>query len=230
MSKFKSLIMLCISFLMLYCHDTSSKKEKLKREHNIPTEKTNHSNKEQTFDNLTETEDEDDEDYEDENVKEDETSVTESVTTDNPKKHKFKSFMHVINILKNRYKDIKNMVAKIKPWILEHPDKKKELGNAFTTIYKFLDEKRKIHANNKTFNEYITDAINAGHGNHENGKYGASFGQDININFIFDFFTLFKNHLTTFAKDSKSAEEIFEFIKTKLLNTDPDVNRLITKW
>ena len=60
--------------------------------------------------------------------------------------------------------------------------------------------------------------------------YGTKFGKDINSNFIFDFFNMLTYNMSIFAKDSKSDEEIFEFLKTKLSSTDPDINRLIIKW
>ncbi|QFP42602.1 Mlp family lipoprotein (plasmid) [Borrelia miyamotoi] len=100
--------------------------------------------------------------------------------------------------------DLKSSGPEIEPiytefirWLSNNPQKQKELANAFTKIYDFFDEKRKIHANNRTFDEYITDAINAGYGNHENGKYGKDVVINADIpaitttqhyNYIWDFF------------------------------------------
>ncbi|AOW96095.1 Mlp family lipoprotein [Borrelia miyamotoi] len=127
------------------------------------------------------------------------------------------------NNLKTSRPTLEPIYTEFIPWLLKHPDKQKELANNFTSFYNFLDEKRKIHANNKTFDEYITDAINAGKENNENGKYGSDSITYITLttpvirrnNHIWNFFTNTINQIRYSQTNEKKFKTLQDELKVK---------------
>ncbi|UPA08352.1 Mlp family lipoprotein [Borrelia hermsii] len=58
-------------------------------------------------------------------------------------------------------------------WLYGKIPKQKELANAFTIAYNFLNDKRKLKASNKDFDIYISDGIN-----YQVNKTGSCQGDD----------------------------------------------------
>ncbi|AHH05769.1 Mlp family lipoprotein (plasmid) [Borrelia miyamotoi] len=159
--------------------------------------------------------------------------ILQKDSTLTPEEQKFKLLIFAFNKMKNiMEKDFQSLnftssriqvertYTEFIPWLLNHPDKQKELANSFNSFYNFLDEKRQKYANTKTLNAYIADAINAGKDNHENNKYGAK-----SENFIWH---LFRDTIDSISlKDSK--EEKFENIKIQLTSTNM-INYYRTTW
>ncbi|WP_330730560.1 Mlp family lipoprotein [Borrelia turicatae] len=94
-------------------------------------------------------------------------------------------------------------------WLEGNIQKQKELANAFTKAYDFLDKKRNLKENGKDFDEYISNAIDCGQNNDENGKYG-----NANTNEIEQFFRGVMN--SVFYKNTN--EEIFKCLKEEISN------------
>ncbi|WP_215536501.1 Mlp family lipoprotein, partial [Borreliella bavariensis] len=95
--------------------------------------------------------------------------------------------------------------------------KQKELANAFTKVYNFLETKRQSKASNENFDTYIKGAIdckatnaNKQNGCNHNNKYGSSGDNEI------------KQYFRGVAVDifsKKNNEEIYECLKEKLVDT-----------
>ncbi|UPA11647.1 Mlp family lipoprotein (plasmid) [Borrelia parkeri] len=91
--------------------------------------------------------------------------------------------------------------------------KQKELANAFTIAYKFLDDKKKLKASNKDFDIYISDAIDCHVNKTEpsQGDDGNKYGHD-GINAIYIFFKSTPEHIS----NEHSNETILENLKRDL--------------
>ncbi|AOW96292.1 Mlp family lipoprotein [Borrelia miyamotoi] len=100
-------------------------------------------------------------------------------------------------------------------WIRKNIQKQKELVNAFSRVYKFLENKRQKHASEMTLEEYVMDAIE--HGKNE-------FAENLHMR-IKDFFIrlLFRISL------KGSAEHMFSYLKTILLGKNKETAYITLK-
>ncbi|WP_418905606.1 Mlp family lipoprotein [Borreliella japonica] len=108
-------------------------------------------------------------------------------------------------------------------WLYTDIQKQKELANAFTSVYDFLETKRQSKAKGEDFDTYIKGAIDCkvtndanctdnkhGNDNNEIEQYFRGIAGDI------------------FNK--KSNDEIYQCLKDELLNTDNHYSGLTTNW
>ncbi|ACN55342.1 conserved hypothetical protein (plasmid) [Borreliella burgdorferi WI91-23] len=103
--------------------------------------------------------------------------------------------------------------------------KQKELAQAFTTAYNFLESKRQSKASGEDFDTYIKGAIDCKKNNQQlNNKYG-----DGNENEIEQYF---RGVAGSIFIDKNSNEEIYKCLKDKLLDTGEDGHYagLTTNW
>ncbi len=100
--------------------------------------------------------------------------------------------------------------------------KQKELAQAFTTAYNFLESKRQSKAQNETFDTYIKGAIDCKNNNNNNNKYGNG-SNDIEQYFRGVAGDIFNEN---------SNEEIYKCLKDKLLDTGEGSHYegLTTNW
>ncbi|WP_024654271.1 Mlp family lipoprotein [Borrelia persica] len=159
----------------------------------------------------------------------------ENITLTAEEQKKFKSLNFalekVIEKLQNQIAGCQNDKSKCTNffnWISknEHKQKQKELANAFTKVYDFLEKKRQKKAHDKDFDTYISDAIECQVNNHDCNKDN-KYGNDDNE--IEKFFRGILNDMS--LKDNN--EKMFECLKKELLCTD-DSNKhfdgLTTNW
>ncbi|WP_215540877.1 Mlp family lipoprotein [Borreliella bavariensis] len=104
--------------------------------------------------------------------------------------------------------------------------KQKELANAFTKVYNFLETKRQSKASNENFDTYIKGAINCKAINKQNGcNHNNKYGNGENE--IEQYFRGITDQI--FYKNGN--EEIYECLKDELLNdTTGHYNGLTTNW
>nr|WP_247068009.1 Mlp family lipoprotein [Borrelia puertoricensis] len=125
-----------------------------------------------------------------------------------------------------------------KTWLENNPQKQKELADAFTEAYDFLEEQRKKHAPNEKFDEYITNAILANDGNGkisyntQNGKYGNTVAQyfeerTFGGNSISIFFAAQLIESITTSFKTKSNEKTFEHV---IANISYQTSQLKQYW
>ncbi|WP_215537739.1 Mlp family lipoprotein [Borreliella bavariensis] len=111
-------------------------------------------------------------------------------------------------------------------WLSTDIQKQKELANAFTKVYDFLESKRKLKANSEDFDTYIKGAIDCKATNKQNGcnhdnKYGAV------DNAIEQYFRGITDQI--FYKNGN--EEIYQYFKDELLNnTTSHYDGLTSNW
>ncbi|WP_215535830.1 Mlp family lipoprotein [Borreliella bavariensis] len=112
--------------------------------------------------------------------------------------------------------------------------KQKELANAFTTVYKFLESKRKSKSNGEDFNTYIKGAIdckankenrqgNQNNCNNDNNKYG-----DSQENEIEQYFRGVAGSI--FSKNDNNNEKIYQCLKDELKNEENHYAGLTSNW
>lgn len=112
-------------------------------------------------------------------------------------------------------------------WLSKDIQKQKELANDFKKVYDFLDKKRQEKANNKDFDTYIKEGIdcqanNANGNNCNDGKHG-------NINDTNEIGQYFRGVAgDMYSKNSN--EEIYNCLKTELLNENNHYAGLTTNW
>ncbi|WP_417903261.1 Mlp family lipoprotein [Borreliella burgdorferi] len=102
--------------------------------------------------------------------------------------------------------------------------KQKELAQAFTTAYNFLESKRQSKASGEDFDTYIKGAIDCKKNNQQlNNKYG-----DGNENEIEQYFRGVAGSIFT---DKNDKDEIYKCLKDELLNdTTKHYEGLTTNW
>ncbi len=89
--------------------------------------------------------------------------------------------------------------------------KQKELAQAFTTAYNFLESKRQSKASGESFDTYIKGAIDCkNNNNNNNNKYGNGSN---------DIEQYFRGVADSIFIDKNSNEEIYKCLKDKLLDT-----------
>ncbi|UVY98935.1 Mlp family protein (plasmid) [Borrelia hermsii] len=128
-----------------------------------PTEDQSHSSSKRAMNNLHKETDE---------IKE------KAITLTDDERKKFNSLKHalekVVEKLQNQIQGCQNDKSKCTSfltWLSKDIPKQKELANAFTDVYNFLEKKRQEKASDKDFDTYISDAIDCQAGNND-GKYG----------------------------------------------------------
>ncbi|QFP42485.1 Mlp family lipoprotein (plasmid) [Borrelia miyamotoi] len=89
-----------------------------------------------------------------------------------------KPFIQTLNKKIDQVIECKNRQVKCKidfltfsNWLSKDIKKQKELVNDFTIVYDFLEVKRKKHASNMTFDQYISNAIDNVHNKYSNHIY-----------------------------------------------------------
>ncbi len=95
-------------------------------------------------------------------------------------------------------------------WLSTNIQKQKELANAFTKVYDFLESKRQSKASGESFDTYIKGAIDCKKNNQLNNKYG-----DGSDNLIEQYFRGVAD--STFSHKN-SNDEIYKCLKDELLN------------
>ncbi|WP_330730354.1 Mlp family lipoprotein [Borrelia turicatae] len=140
------------------------------------------------------------------------------ITLTDDEKRKFNSLKNAFNkvLLAPQYQLNKNRLNKclnFLNWLYGKIPEQKEIANAFTIAYKFLDEKRKLKASNKDFDIYISDAINYQVNKIENsqGDDSGKYGYD-GINTIYIFFKSTLEHIS----NEHSNETMLEHLKKDL--------------
>ncbi len=98
--------------------------------------------------------------------------------------------------------------------------KQKELANAFTKVYDFLESKRQSKASGESFDTYIKGAIDCK--NNNNNKYGDGSG-----NLIEQYFRGVAD--STFSYKN-SNDEIYKCLKDELLNENNHYAGLTANW
>ncbi|MDO7273080.1 Mlp family lipoprotein [Borreliella burgdorferi] len=101
--------------------------------------------------------------------------------------------------------------------------KQKELAQAFTTAYNFLESKRQSKAQNETFDTYIKGAIDCkNNNNNNNNKYGNGSN---------DIEQYFRGVAGSIFTDKNDKDEIYKCLKDELLNdTTGHYAGLTTNW
>ncbi|WP_346313226.1 hypothetical protein [Borrelia miyamotoi] len=148
-----------------------------------------------------------------------------------------KPFIQTLNKKIDQIIECKNRQVKCKidfltfsNWLSKDIKKQKELVNEFTIVYDFLEVKRKKHASNMTFDQYISNAID-----NVNDKYG---------NHIYSFFRDSLNNILRANKDKgilldrilndvfrKSANyEIFTRLKKEISENDSPNLQILLRW
>ncbi|WP_417861963.1 Mlp family lipoprotein (plasmid) [Borreliella andersonii] len=105
------------------------------------------------------------------------------------------------------------------------PQKQKELAQAFTTVYNFLDFKRKLKEKDKDFDTYIKEAIDCEKNNqcNNNNKYGSGNSNDIE-----QYFRGVAGSIFTAKNDN---DGIYQCLKDELLNdTNSHYSGLTINW
>ncbi|WP_418909418.1 Mlp family lipoprotein (plasmid) [Borreliella sinica] len=109
-------------------------------------------------------------------------------------------------------------------WLSKDIQKQKELANAFTKVYDFLETKRQSKANNEDFDTYIKGAIDCkvnNNGNCGDNKHGN------NKNEIEQYF---RGVAGSIFENKNNNEEIYQCLKSELLNEDNHYSGLTTNW
>nr|AAB07825.1 lipoprotein [Borreliella burgdorferi 297] len=104
-------------------------------------------------------------------------------------------------------------------WLSTNIQKQKELANAFTKVYDFLESKRQSKASGESFDTYIKGAIDCK--NNNNNKYGDGSGN------------LIEQYFRGVAGDifnENSNEEIYKCLKDELLNENNNYAGLTANW
>ncbi|WP_215540903.1 Mlp family lipoprotein [Borreliella bavariensis] len=121
----------------------------------------------------------------------------------------------------------KNKCTDFFDWLSKDIQKQKELVSAFKKVYDFLASKAK--ANNEDFDAYVQGAIdckvdkdNNKCNNHNNSKYGGGHG----TNEVEEYFRGVAGDM--YSKNSN--EEIYNCLKTELLNENNHYAGLTTNW
>ncbi|WP_330730328.1 Mlp family lipoprotein [Borrelia turicatae] len=170
----------------------------------VPTETQTHTGSKKTLDNLQKKTDE---------------NTQKIITLTADEKKKFNSLKHALNQVIEKLQDqiggckdvSKNKCTNFITWINGNIQKQKELVEAFTTSYNFLEDKRKKYEDNKDFNTYISNAIDCKANNQINqcnndNKYGNG------TNEIEQFFRGILNDMSI----RNTNEEMFDCIKDGL--------------
>ncbi|WP_418905216.1 Mlp family lipoprotein (plasmid) [Borreliella finlandensis] len=105
-------------------------------------------------------------------------------------------------------------------WLSTNIQKQKELANAFTKVYDFLESKRQSKAQNETFDTYIKGAIDCK--NNDNNKYGN--GNDNEIR------QYFKGVADSTFSHKNDNNEIYQCLKDELLNDTNHYAGLTANW
>ncbi|PRR32144.1 hypothetical protein CV695_06350 [Borreliella burgdorferi] len=103
-------------------------------------------------------------------------------------------------------------------WLSTNIQKQKELANAFTKVYDFLESKRQSKASGESFDTYIKGAIDC---KNNNNKYGDGSGN------------LIEQYFRGVAGDifnENSNEEIYKCLKDELLNENNHYAGLTANW
>ncbi|WP_418885199.1 Mlp family lipoprotein [Borreliella carolinensis] len=113
-------------------------------------------------------------------------------------------------------------------WLSTDIQKQKELANAFTKVYDFLESKRQSKANGESFDTYIKGAIDCENNDNNNQKdcNNNKYGNDKNE--IEQYFRGVAGDI--FNKNSN--DEIYKCLKDELLNTGQNGHYagLTTNW
>ncbi|MCD2375716.1 Mlp family lipoprotein [Borreliella burgdorferi] len=104
-------------------------------------------------------------------------------------------------------------------WLSTNIQKQKELANAFTKVYDFLESKRQSKASGESFDTYIKGAIDC---KNNNNKYGDGSG-----NLIEQYFRGVAD--STFSYKN-SNDEIYKCLKDELLNENNHYAGLTANW
>lgn len=112
-------------------------------------------------------------------------------------------------------------------WLSKDTQKQKELANAFTKVYDFLESKRKSKAEGEDFDTYIKGAIDCKAKNDQdncdehNDKYGGDDSNEIEQYFRGVAGDIFNKNFN---------EEIYQCLKEELLKTDNHYSGLTSNW
>ncbi|WP_215536815.1 Mlp family lipoprotein [Borreliella bavariensis] len=141
------------------------------------------------------------------------------------------AFKHTIEKLTDQIqgcKDNKSKCTDFFDWLSTDIQKQKELAEAFTKVYDFLESKRQSKEKDKDFDTYIKEAIDCKTNNQKDCNKDNKYGGDANTNEIEQYFRGVAVEI--FAK--KNNEEIYECLKEKLLDTSDSghYNGLTSNW
>ncbi|WP_418909512.1 Mlp family lipoprotein (plasmid) [Borreliella sinica] len=109
-------------------------------------------------------------------------------------------------------------------WLSKDTQKQKELANAFTKVYDFLESKRKLKAGSEDFDTYIKGAIDcqaANNGNCDDNKHG---------NGTNEIEQYFRGVAGSIFDNKNSNKEIYQCLKSELLNEDNHYSGLTGNW
>ncbi|WP_421115135.1 Mlp family lipoprotein (plasmid) [Borreliella andersonii] len=112
-------------------------------------------------------------------------------------------------------------------WLSKDIQKQKELANAFTKVYNFLESKRQSKASNENFDTYIKGAIDCKTNNQQDcnkdNKYGS--GNDNEIE------QYFRGMAGSVFDNKNDNNEIYKSLKNELLNdTTSHYDGLTANW
>ncbi|APS99213.1 hypothetical protein Bmayo_05920 (plasmid) [Borreliella mayonii] len=105
-------------------------------------------------------------------------------------------------------------------WLFKDPQKQKELANAFTKVYNFLESKRQSKASGESFDAYIKGAIDCK--NNDNNKYGNGSDNEIR--------QYFKGVADSTFSHKNDNNEIYKCLKDELLDDTNHYAGLTANW
>ncbi|UPA15358.1 Mlp family lipoprotein [Borrelia turicatae] len=157
------------------------------------------------------------------NLQKEKEETQEKINLTAEEKKKFDSLKHAFEKVTEKLQDQiqgcqnnKSKCTGFLDWLDGDIKKQKELANAFTTAYNFLDKKRSEKDSGKNFDQYISEALECKNSD-GSGKYGQA-----GTNEIEQFFRGILNDMS----NKNNNEEMFDCLKKELLGANDSQNHL----
>ncbi|WP_418905623.1 Mlp family lipoprotein [Borreliella japonica] len=159
----------------------------------------------------------------------------EKITLTSEEEKKFKSlttaFKYTIEKLSDQVQGCNNgdksKCTDFFDWLSKDIQKQKELADAFTKVYDFLESKRQSKEKDKDFDTYIKEAIDYKTNNQNDCNKDNKYGSDDGTNEIEQYF---RGVAGSIFNNKNSNEEIYQCLKSELLNEDNHYGGLTGNW
>ncbi|MBB6208548.1 Mlp family lipoprotein [Borreliella lanei] len=140
------------------------------------------------------------------------------------------AFKYTIEKLKNEIQGCNNgdnaKCNNFFAWLSKDIQKQKEVTNAFTKVYNFLESKKQSKASNENFDTYIKGAIDCKTNNQQDcnkdNKYGSGNGNEIE--------QYFRGMAGSIFDNKNDNDEIYKCLKEELLKENSHYAGLTTNW